>query len=562
MEVDTAHDAFVSDQRSSAQLAKGILRRLSELSDSRKKLKQGRDVMSFTLSRRQVLAGGSAVLAAATMGVIRPKSALAAHSKIVVRVERDLANLDPANRTGPIDVNVLFACMQGLVGFKPGSADWQLDAAEEIRQVSDTEIDFKLRPGLVFTGGYGPLTAEDVKFSFERFTKADAAGKKVDFASDWSALDHVEVTGLLEGKIILKSAAPALWLITLPDGSGRIISKKAFEALGGKISSTVVGSGPYVLKEWKPREQFVLAANPDYKGPITGHFMEIVGKPIKEQKTADIAFKAGEMDFESIQPENMKTFSELPATSVVALPGIDYVWFGPNVEKKPFDDLRVRQAVRLAVDVDAILTGAYAGLYPRANALLAQGMVGYWADAPVYKRDVDGAKKLLADAGVASGFKTTLTVLSDARFQAVAEVVQANLADAGIVVEINALDAGAYWALGEKDGSKVLDLSLIEYNGKFDPSFDTQWFTSAQVGQWNWQRWKSKDFDDLDALGAKTTDVSQRNEIYIKAQKLMDESAAFIWITHNVNTFASKSWLKPGVLPNGNNWLYTAFEET
>jgi peptide/nickel transport system substrate-binding protein len=517
--------------------------------------------MNTMLSRRQLLAGGSAVLAAATMGLIRPSRAFAAHDKIVVRVERDLANLDPANRTGPIDVNILNACMQGLVSFKPGTTEWQLDAAEEIKQVSDTQIDFKLRPDLAFTGGYGPLTAEDVKFSFERFIKADAAGKKVDYASDWAALDHVEVTGPLEGKIILKSAAPALWVITLADGSGRIISKKAFEALGDKFSSTVVGSGPYMLKDWKPREQFTLATNPDYKGPIKGHFAEVVGKPIKEQKTADIAFKAGEIDFERIEPENKKAFSELPDTAVLALPGIDYVWFGPNIEKKPFDDLRVRQALRLAVDVEAILAGAYAGLYPRANALLAQGMVGYWADAPVYKRDVDGAKKLLADAGLGNGFKTTLTILSDAKPQAIAAVIQANLADVGIELEINALDAGAYWALGEKDGSKVLDLSLIEYSGKFDPGFQTQWFTSAQVGQWNWQRWKSKEFDDLDALGARTTDAAQRQDIYVRAQKLMDESAAFIWITHNVNTYASKGWLKPGVLPNGNGWLYTAFEE-
>src|SRR5262249_29200541 len=160
----------------------------------------------------------------------------------------------------------------GLIAFKPGSTEWRLDAAEEIKQVNDTEIDFKLRPGLTFTGGYGPFTAEDVKFSFERFTKAGAAGKKGAHASDWSAPQHVEVTGPLEGKIILKNAAPALWLITLPDGSGRIVSRKAFEKLGDAVSSTVVGSGPYMLKEWKPREQFTLVANPDHKGPISGHF--------------------------------------------------------------------------------------------------------------------------------------------------------------------------------------------------------------------------------------------------------------------------------------------------
>lgn len=515
---------------------------------------------SHAFTRRQLLGGGSALLAAATLGLIRPGAAFAGPDKIVVRVERDLGNLDPANRTGPLDVNVLNAIQQGLIAFKPGTTEWQLDAAAEIKQASDTEIAFTLRPDLAFTGGYGPLTAEDVKFSFERFITPDKNGRKVDYASDWAALDHVEVTGPLSGKIVLKSPSPALWVITLADGSGRIISKKAFEALGDKFAQTPIGSGPYLLKSWTPREQFVLEANPDYKGPIKPFFKQIIGKPIIEQKTADIAFKAGEIDFERIEPVTKKDFEAIAGTTVTQLQGIDYVWFGPNIEKKPFDDLRVRQAVRLGVDIDAILAGAYAGLYPRANALLAPGITGYWADAPAYKRDVDAAKKLLADAGVSDGFKTTLTILGgDARYQAIAVVVQANLADIGIDLQINALDPGAYWALGEKDASKVLDLSLIEYSGKFDPGFQTQWFTSAQVGQWNWQRWKSKEFDDLDALGARTTDQKQREEIYIKAQKLMDESAAFVWITHNVNTFASKSWLKPGILPNGNGWLYTAF---
>ncbi len=75
------------------------------------------------------------------------------------------------------------------------------------------------------------------------------------------------------------------------------------------------------------------------------------------------------------------------------------------------------------------------------------------------------------------------------------------------------------------------------------------------------QRWKNKEFDDLHVQGAKTVDKAEREKIYIKAQQLQDESAAFIWITHNLYTFASKDWLKPGVLPNGNNWLYTAFQK-
>ncbi|MDK4743008.1 ABC transporter substrate-binding protein [Rhizobium sp. CNPSo 3464] len=519
--------------------------------------------MTFKTTRRQLLVGGTSIVTVVALGGIHPAFASADRSKIVVRVEKDLVNLDPANRSGPIDLNVLWSVQQGLISFKPGSTEWELDAAEELEQVSPTEIRFKLRSGLVFTDGYGELTAEDVKFSFERFIKPNAEGKPVTYAKDWSALDRVELTGSLEGRIILKHPAPALYTIALADGSGRIISKKAFEALGEKqIATKLIGSGPYVLKQWTPRDQFVLEINPNYKGPINPHFQQIVGKPIGEQKTAEIAFQSSEIDFTAIDPENGKALSALPDASVTQIPAIDYVWFGPNIEKAPFNDIRVRQALRYAVDIDAILQGAYSGLYPRANSLLAPSLLGYWKDAPVYARDLEKAKALLTEAGHADGFKTKLTIEANARYEAIAQIIQANLAEVGIDVEIEALESAAYWALGNNDASKDLELSLIKYNGKFDPGFQTQWFTSAQVGQWNWQRWKNAEFDALHEKGGVTIDPAERAKIYIEAQKLLDESAAFIWITHNLNAFASRKWLKPGVLPNGNNWLYTAFSET
>jgi len=519
--------------------------------------------MTRTISRRDMLKGGAALFGAAAMAGAMPNRAFAAsHEPVLVATDVDLRNLDPANRTGPTDVNVILAVCQNLVKFKEGSLEYELDAAEEISQPSDTLIEFKLREGQMFTGDYGEVTAEDVKYSFERFITKAADGSMVAYADDWSALDHVEVTGKYTGKIHLKNAAPGLWIITLCDGSGSIISKKAYEALGDKVTTTLVGSGPYVLKEWTPREKFVLAANPDFKGPTKGNFAEIQGRPIPEMKTAELAFQADEIHFARIDPASAKSLGETEGTSIIQMPGIDYVWLGPNIEKPPFDNLKVRQAVRLGIDVDAILLAAYGGLSPRANALQAPAVFGYWKDAPVYKRDVEAAKKLLAEAGLADGFKTRLTILSSAVYQAIAAVVQANLAEIGIEVQIDPLDPGAYWSLGEDDKSKDLEMSLIEYSGKFDPNFQTQWFVSSQVGLWNWQRWKNPEFDKLHELSGKTTDPKKREEICIEMQKLMDESAAFIWITHNTNAFATKSWLKPGLLPNGNNWQYQFFAET
>jgi peptide/nickel transport system substrate-binding protein len=84
---------------------------------------------------------------------------------------------------------------------------------------------------------------------------------------------------------------------------------------------------------------------------------------------------------------------------------------------------------------------------------------------------------------------------------------------------------------------------------------------SSQIGQWNWQRWKNPEFDKLHEEAGQTTDNAKREAMYLKMQQLMDESAAFVWITHNLNAFVTKSWLEPGLLPNGNNWQYPFFKE-
>lgn len=515
--------------------------------------------MSFELTRRGFLAG-TAVAGATILGQPWANVAYAADGKIVVRVDEDLQNLDPANRSGPIDVNIILAVNQGLVKFKPGTTEWENEAAAEIKQVSDTLIEFTLKEGLKFTGGYGDLTAEDVKFSFERFIKPGPDGAKVTYADDWAALESVEVTGPLTGKIHLKSPSPAVWLIALADGSGAIISKKAFEALGDKFKNTAIGSGPYILKEWVPRDHFTLVANPDYVGDKPA-FAEIIGKPITDDKTAQLALQAGEIDFSRIDPAVAKDIGAAKGLKVEKLSAIDYVWIGPNIEKKPFDDVRVRQAIRKAIDVQAVIAAAYNGAVEPAYALEAPGLLGHWADAPKHERDVAGAQALLEEAGLSGGFTTKLTVLNKAVAQATAAVVQANLAEIGIDVQIEALDPGAYWAYGENDASKDLELVLVEYRGKFDPGFQTQWFTADQIGTWNWQRWNSKEFDALHKQGLVETDTKKREQLYIDAQKLMDESAAFWWITHNAYTFAFKEDLAPGILPNGNQWQYASFKK-
>jgi peptide/nickel transport system substrate-binding protein len=515
--------------------------------------------MNFRLTRRRMLQG-SAALGASTLATGWPRLAFAAgHERVVARIERDIQNLDPANRIGAVEGNILRAVQPRLAKFKPGVFEWEPDSAEKLEQVDDKTITFTLKKGIKWEKGYGEVTAEDVKFSFERFNPAE--GEKPTYAKDWGALDHVEVTDTYSGKIILKNPAPALWVIALADVSGCIVCKKAWGELGDKLKTSSVGAGPYTLAEWKPNESVTLRANPDYSGPAPA-VKEIVLRPIQEPKTAQLAFRSDELHFTKLDdPAAADALKDDASADIIKQPSINYVWIGMNVEKKPLDDIRVRQAIRLAIDVDQVILAGYNGTVTRANALLAPGLLGHWDDAPVYQRDLEGAKKLLADAGISGGLDLRLTLLNQSQYVTAAQVAQANLAEAGINLKLEVLDGGSFWSMGEGDAGKNLELSLQQFGGKADPSFQTQWFVSEQIGEWNWQRWSNADFDKLNAEAESTTDEAKRKELYIQLQKLMDDSAAYVWLTHEVNIFATKKWLKPAILPNGDDWQFRDFKE-
>jgi peptide/nickel transport system substrate-binding protein len=154
-----------------------------------------------------------------------------------------------------------------------------------------------------------------------------------------------------------------------------------------------------------------------------------------------------------------------------------------------------------------------------------------------------------------------LTSLNDATSQAIAQIAQANLAEVGINLTLKPLDGGAYWAMGDHDASKDLELTLIPYSSKFDPSFQTQWFLSDQVGVWNWQRWKSPEFDQLHKEAASILDKGEREKRYIRMQQLLDESASCIWITHGVHVFGHDKWFKPAFMPNGIDWQMRFYDK-
>src|SRR6056297_4349286 len=153
-----------------------------------------------------------------------------------MRLGEDIENLDPAHLVRGYDIAL--ALYNNLLKYKPGSSELVNDAAEEVNISEDGKvITFKLKEGIQFHKGYGEMTAEDVKFSFERIIDPD---QNSEYVADWQTLERVEVTGRYTGKIILKDALASLLVTTIPFTPGSIVSKEAYEEMGNKFATNPI----------------------------------------------------------------------------------------------------------------------------------------------------------------------------------------------------------------------------------------------------------------------------------------------------------------------------------
>jgi peptide/nickel transport system substrate-binding protein len=501
-------------------------------------------------SRRQVIGGAASLWVAAALA---PRSAEAQGTLVLrTRSYADIQDFDPAFSKAAPDGDVARCVFRSLIAFKGGASwDWDLDAAAEVKQIDAKTVSFTLKPGIKWTGGFGEMTAEDVKYSFERVANP---ATKSPYKGDWATLDNVEITGPLSGVIHLKEPFAPLWLSTLPWTAGLILCKKAMEGSNNRFTTSPPATcGPYLLKEWRPKQETILVRNPDYNGPKPA-YDEIHIRPIEDEKTAEIGFEAKELDFTGTSVSSLpKLKGSPPAGSKVGIyPSLAYVWLGMNVDVPPFNDVKLRKAVQKAVDVDAILQAAYFGAADRATGIIAPGLLGH-RDIKMPARDLEGAKRLMAESGK-TGVKATLAILNKTERLSAAQVIQANLAEIGIEVQIDSHDSGTFWSLGDQskgDQWKQLHMVLQRYSMAPDPSWAVAWFLPSQIGVWNWERWNSPEFDQLNTKALVETDNKKRSEMYVRMQDLMEESGAYVFITHEVAGVIYRDNVTPTLMADG-----------
>ena len=466
-------------------------------------------------------------------------------SELKIARWEDINTLDPGWMTSTERELTIMNCIyNGLVKYKEGTWEIVPDLAKSWDISKDgREITFYLRNGVQFQKGYGEMTAEDVKFSFERIIDPKAKSPEKE---TWAALDHVEVINKYTAKIVLKYPSARLFTSTLPLNAGMIVSKKAVEEMGKeKFSFSPIGTGPYEFFAWSPKRKVELKAFDGYWGE-KAKIKNLVFVPIVEVSTVEMALKTGEIDIGRVSLKNVKRYQEDPKINVYSNPGLKYWWIGFTVNKPPFDNLKLREAVRYAIDVDKIIQAAFFGIPKRADQMFPPGMLGYWKDAPAYKIDLNKAKELLREAGYPDGFKATFLMWPTEENRIIAEVVKADLKKIGIDVDIDVKEVGAFNEATKKGEN---DFHISFFATTVDPGYATQWFTTGQA--WNLSQWSNPEYDKLLKKAESEMDLQKRAELYVKAQKLIDKDCWAIWLTNGVKTVATQKNVNIGkIFPN------------
>lgn len=497
----------------------------------------------FSVGRRDFLA--SALAAGTAFGLAIERAAAQGQKIVRVRGQPDIQSLDPGYTVGSEEIPIQHAVLPKLAVPVKTDGGWTWKPSnfvETVEQVDPTHIAFALKKGLPWSNGYGELTAEDVKYSFERILQSD-------WKDSWSSLDHVEVKDSHSGVIVLNKPFAPVFLLSITASVGTIVCKAAVEKLPDKKigSEFPAQCGPYMMTEWVPKQRIVLKRNPDWPGPKPD-VDEIQILIIEDDNAAEHAFDAEEVDLtELLSTTYTRLKDNMPAhAKLLTMPAIYNGWIGMNTENPKLSDIRVRKAIQRAIDMDSISQAAYGAAATPSHGVVTPGILGF-RETSNYSHDPAAAKALLAEAGV-SGLELEIRLLNQLAYVTAAEIVQANLADVGITLTITPMDSGPFWSMGQEsqgDEWKKLELWIMSYRTQPDPSDAVQWFVKEQIGVWNWERWSDPEFEKLWQDGLVETDPEKRARFYVRMQEIMEDTGAYVWMPNTPLVFIHRDNIVP-----------------
>ncbi len=475
---------------------------------------------------------------------------------------KDAVSLDPATAVDGLSLNVTSEIFENLVRFKPGSFQVEPQIARSWHMTPDgRRWTFNLRPGLRFSDGT-PLDARAVKFNFDRWRLvhnpyhgsvvyayyADMFGGFPGNISDVTAEGPLRVSFILK-----RPQGPFLRNIAMP--SFAIGSPAAIRSDSEGYALKPTGSGPYTVAEWVKDDHITLQANPRYAGekPV---YQSVVIRDIPDPATSVLSLQKGDVDIlTDPRPDDAATLAKQRGITIYHQPSNNNSYVAMNMEKKPFDNLKVRQAVAYAINIPAIVKGFYTKGAIVANNWTPPGMIGENPSVKAYRYDPAKAKTLLKQAGIGRGFATQLYYPTAPRPYMpepgrIAEAIQADLKKVGIELTLQPFEFGVFLQKVQNGEHPMCLIGWTGDNGDPDNFFyplldqDSAHKPNAQ----NYAFWRDENFHKLVMHGQASIDESKRADIYRQANALVHDQIPAIPIVHTTVPVAFKSSIS-GYIP-------------
>ncbi|WP_342365043.1 glutathione ABC transporter substrate-binding protein [Jeotgalibacillus proteolyticus] len=475
---------------------------------------------------------------------------------LLLMVLSDASSLDPHGSNDVPSSNVQANIYETLV-FQNADNEIEPLLAEEWENIDDLTWQFKLREDVTFHDG-AAFNAEAVKANLDRVLDEAVASPR---GFLYEMITEVNVVDEYTVEIVTEYPFAPL-LAHLSHSGGGMISPDAiaadYEAMeggdepGSVISQGPVGTGFFKFQDWTPGEEVILEKNEEYWGE-PANVDTVTFRVVPESGTRIAELENGVAHIiDPVQPNEVARVDALDNAGMSIQGSTSLSYLGFNVEKEPFNDVRVRQAISHAIDKQAIIEGIYDGYGTPAVGPIPPGVFGFDDSVEPLDYNMDEAKALLEEAGYGDGFSTTIWTNDNPQRIDTATVVQEALAELNITVTIEQMEFGAYL---EQTAAGEHDMFILGWS---TPTADADYatyalFHSSQVGQpGNRSFLQDPELDELLDAGRRETDQDARAAIYLDVQEKLVELAPMVYIHHQEYlTGVSNNVSGFSTLPNG-----------
>ncbi len=401
--------------------------------------------------------------------------------------------------------------------------------AERWETPDDNTNIFHLRRGVKWHDGTD-FTADDVKYTFDYVL--DPKSPAI-WRSNFDQVDRVEVVDRNTVRFLTKTPFPPLLGAMAILRSSAIVQRGAVEKQN--LTTQIVGTGPYKLVEYVPKSHVELVKNPDYWGKPLPYIDKVTFKILEEEDARVAGLRSRTLDYAFLTPEGEQRLRNQRTVIVTKTPRIFLFCYIFNMQRKPWSDVRVRQAINLAIDRQEIIEKALSGS-GTISGPIATGFGNWFISTDElkrrwYRQDLDKAKRLLKEAGVPDGQEMDLLITPFGGtnfYTGGAVVLKDQLQKVGINVKIRQVEVGVFIREASPAGNFNYDMQANAFTARHDPD------------GFLWARFYSKNpfaagynnpkVDDLLLRARTTVDPVQRKFFYDEAQRRLLEELPMLWI--------------------------------